>query len=120
MAHHLGSEAVVTHSAVKAAALSKNENSSGNQGMSGVWTKLRDGTLSAGAAARDRMNVKTLRLAITGLSGAGKTVFLVSVISNLLAMVRGAGGKKWDSLPRLREVLTNPQGQSRLLGIEIE
>jgi predicted YcjX-like family ATPase len=35
-------------------------------------------------------------------------------------MVRGAGGKKWDSLPRLREMLTNPQGQSRLLGIEIE
>jgi hypothetical protein len=36
--------------------------------MSGVWTKLRDGTLSAGAAARDRMNVTTLRLAITGLT----------------------------------------------------
>jgi uncharacterized protein len=47
-------------------------------------------------------------------------VFLVSIISNLLAMVRGAGGKKWDSLPHLREMLTNPQGQSRLLGIEIE
>ena len=62
----------------------------------------------------------TLRLAITGLSGAGKTAFLVSVISNLFAMVRGAGGKRWDSLPRLREKLTNPQGQSRLLGIEIE
>jgi predicted YcjX-like family ATPase len=60
--------------------------------MSGVWTKLRDGTLSAGAAVRDMANVETLRLAITGLSGAGKTVFLVSVISNLLAMVRGAGG----------------------------
>jgi uncharacterized protein len=62
--------------------------------MSGVWTKLRDGTLSAGAAVRDMANVETLRLAITGLSGAGKTVFLVSVISNLLAMVHGAGGKK--------------------------
>src|SRR6476620_6627337 len=88
--------------------------------MSDVWTKLRDGALSAGAAVWDMANVETLRLAITGLSGAGKTVFLVSVISNLLAMVRGAGGKRLDSLPRLREALTNPQGQSRLLGIEIE
>jgi predicted YcjX-like family ATPase len=88
--------------------------------MSDVWNRLRDSTLSAGAAVRDMANVKTLRLAITGLSGAGKTVFLVSVISNLLATVRGTGGKKWDSLPRLREMLTNPQGQSRLLGIEIE
>ena len=35
-------------------------------------------------------------------------------------MVRGAGGKRWDSLPRLKKKLTNPQGQSRLLGIEIE
>jgi hypothetical protein len=84
--------------------------------MSDVWTWLRDSTLSAGAALRDIANVDTLRVAITGLSGAGKTVFLVSVISNLLAMVKGAGGKKWDSLPRLREVLTNPEGQSRLLG----
>src|SRR6476620_6894075 len=88
--------------------------------MSDVWTKLRDGALSAGAAVWDMANVETLRLSITGLSSAGKTVFLVSVISNLLAMVRGAGGKKWDSLPHLREILTNPQGQSRLLGIEIE
>lgn len=88
--------------------------------MSDVWTKLRDGTLAAGSAALDMANVETLRLAVTGLSGAGKTVFLVSVISNLLAMTKGTGGIKRDSLPQLRKAMTNKHGQSRLLGIEIE
>jgi hypothetical protein len=41
--------------------------------MSDVWTKLRDGTLSAGAAVRDMANVKTLRIAITGLSVRPRT-----------------------------------------------
>jgi GTPase SAR1 family protein len=76
--------------------------------MSDVWTTLRDGTLSAGAAVWDMANVETLRLAITGLSGAGKTVLLVSVISNLLAsqgsrsdaaryssLRRGSGWSSW-------------------------
>jgi predicted YcjX-like family ATPase len=98
----------------------RDEKFSGNQGMSSVWTKVGDGARSAGTAVWDKANVETLRLAITGLSGAGKTVFLVSVISNLFAMVRGPGGMRWDSLPRLREKLTNPHGQSRLSGIEIE
>ncbi len=88
--------------------------------MSRVWTKLRDGTLAAGSAALDMANVETLRLAVTGLSGAGKTVFLVSIISNLLAMTKGAGGKQWDSLPQLRKAMTDELGQSRLLAIEIE
>ena len=91
--------------------------------MSGLLTNLGDGARSAGAAVvgkvRTTGTTSTLRLAITGLSGAGKTAFLVSVISNLFAMVRGADGNRWDSLPRLKKKLTN-KGQSRLLGIEIE
>jgi hypothetical protein len=80
--------------------------------MSDAWIKLHDGTLAAGSAAWDVANVETLRLAVTGLSGAGKTVFLVSVISNLLAMGRGVGGQRWDSLPKLRKALANEQGHS--------
>jgi uncharacterized protein len=107
-----------------AISFNRDDKFSGNQGMSGLWTNLGDGARSAGAAVvgkvRTTGTTSTLRLAITGLSGAGKTAFLVSVISNLFAMVRGADGNRWDSLPCLRKKLRNPQGQSRLLGIEIE
>jgi len=50
----------------------------------------------------------TLRLAVTGLSRAGKTVFVTSLLANLLAMGRGPGAGL-DTLPALRVALI-PQG----------
>lgn len=88
--------------------------------MSGAWSTVRDGTLAARDAALDLTNVETLRLAVTGLSRSGKTVFLVSLISNLLAMARGVDGQRLDTLPRLAKHLADEQGHSRLLKIEIE
>ena len=55
-----------------------------------------------------------LSIGVTGLSRAGKTVFIVSAIQNLVAM--GAGQ---DSLPALSKELSETAG-SRLVGIEIE
>ena len=52
------------------------------------------------AGAVDRLNNTPVRVAVTGLSRAGKTVFLTSLLSNLLAS--GAGR---DTLPALRAVL---------------
>jgi hypothetical protein len=69
--------------------------------------------------ADDTLNETTIRLAVTGLSRAGKTVFIVSMIANLLAM-----GRRLDTLPalarrigdagRLREVALAPSGSSTL------
>ncbi|MFO1158789.1 MAG: YcjX family protein [Reyranellaceae bacterium] len=86
--------------------------------MSDVWNTLVHQTAVAKDAVWDLANVDTLRLGITGLSGAGKTVFLVSVISNLLAMVRDRDAV--DSLPRFRKALTDENGQLRLLDVKIE
>lgn len=83
--------------------------------MSGAWRLLRDGTLLARDAGYDLANVETVRLAVTGLSRAGKTVFLVSVISNLLAMVR----ERQDTLPALSRALSDEKGL-RLLEVAIE
>jgi uncharacterized protein len=91
-----------------------------NSGITGAWTSFRDGWHATRDAARDAATVKTYRVAITGLSRAGKTVFLVSLISNLLAMVRGANGQRWNTLPRLTEKLRDSAGNSRLLDVEIE
>ncbi|UPY38583.1 YcjX family protein [Sediminicoccus sp. KRV36] len=88
--------------------------------MSGVWAQLRDGTLAVGDAAWNAANVETYRLAVTGLSRAGKTVLMVSLISNLLAMARGTEGTRWNTLPKLAARLSDGKGGSRLLGMEIE
>jgi predicted YcjX-like family ATPase len=53
---------------------------------------------TAGDAARALAGRERLRLAVTGLSRAGKTVFLTSLIANLLAAGRGA-----RTLPALSE-----------------
>jgi len=85
-----------------------------------TWANLRDSVIATGDAARNAATVDTYRIAVTGLSRAGKTVFLVSLISNLLAMVRGANGQRWNTLPRLMDKLVDSAGNSRLLDIEIE
>jgi len=76
---------------------------------------LRDGVQALGEATRDAARVTTLRLAVTGLSRAGKTVFLVSLIGNLLAMGRGV-----DALPALGRRLAASGGGSRLVSVAIE
>jgi len=76
---------------------------------------LRDAASATIDAAHQIGNVETLRVAVTGLSRAGKTVFLVSLISNLLAMGRGR-----DTLPALRAALDDGTGRSRLVGVAIE
>jgi len=86
--------------------------------MDSVWRQLLNGATVAVDTARDLANVDTLKVGITGLSGAGKTVFMVSLISNLLAMVRGQGAV--DSLPAFRKLLTDESGQLRLLDVTIE
>ncbi|MBO1076422.1 YcjX family protein [Roseomonas marmotae] len=59
------------------------------------------------------LNETTLRVAITGLSRSGKTVFITSVIANLLAMGRGR-----NTLPALSAQLER-QG-TRLLSVGLE
>jgi uncharacterized protein len=83
--------------------------------MIGGLTTLRDGVQALGEATRDAARLTTLRLAVTGLSRAGKTVFLVSLIGNLLAMGRGV-----DSLPALGRRLAASGGGSRLVSVSIE
>lgn len=70
------------------------------------------------------LNETTLRLAVTGLSRAGKTVFIVSMLANLLAM-----GRRVDTLPalartlgggeRLRSVTISPSGSSTVPHFEL-
>jgi uncharacterized protein len=83
--------------------------------MMGGLTTLRDGVQALGEATRDAARLTTLRLAVTGLSRAGKTVFLVSLIGNLLAMGRGM-----DALPALGRRLAATGGGSRLVSVSIE
>jgi uncharacterized protein len=70
---------------------------------------LRDVSEYADAA----LNETNVRIAVTGLSRAGKTVFLTSLIHNLLALGRGR-----DTLPALRECL-KAEGVTRLHSIRI-
>ena len=59
------------------------------------------------------VNEDVIRLAVTGLSRAGKTVFITSLIQNLLAL--GAGR---NTLPRLAARLAVDSG-SRLVGVRV-
>jgi hypothetical protein len=67
----------------------------------------------ARAAAGRAANETTIRLAVTGLSRAGKTVFLTSMIANLLALGRGR-----DTLPAVQKRL-EAGGESRLRTVRI-
>ncbi len=59
------------------------------------WTQFRRGwrmaRRQAAAALHEAVNTETIRLAVTGLSRAGKTVFITSAVQNLLAMADGKG-----------------------------
>ncbi len=71
----------------------------------------------AGAAVESRLNETTIRLAVTGLSRAGKTVFITSLIQNLLALGQGAAGGV-NTLPRLVALLSE-HGGYRLRGVKV-
>ncbi|MFC7607467.1 YcjX family protein [Teichococcus aestuarii] len=58
---------------------------------------LGEGLARLTSEAERALNETTLRIAITGLSRSGKTVFITSLIANLLALGRGR-----DTLPALR------------------
>ena len=71
--------------------------------------------LAAGSVAgmERALNEDRIRLAVTGLSRAGKTVFITSLIQNLLALGRGR-----DTMPLITARLTR-NGASRLRGVEV-
>ena len=73
---------------------------------------LRAGAAAWQAAERG-INEDRIRLAVTGLSRAGKTVFITSLVENLLAL---AGGR--DTLPKLRAKLEQG-GATRLRGVRL-
>jgi uncharacterized protein len=81
--------------------------------LSRVRSTLRDAARGLSAFAEQSLNETVIRVAVTGLSRAGKTVFLTSLITNLLALDKGR-----DTLPRLRAALT-ANGANRLHQVRI-
>ena len=72
------------------------------------------GLAAGGAAGIDRaVNKDHIRLAVTGLSRAGKTMFITSLIHNLLAL-----GQRRNTLPSLTARLTQ-DGINRLRSVEV-
>ncbi|MFC3127223.1 YcjX family protein [Pseudoroseomonas globiformis] len=59
------------------------------------------------------MNETRLRIAVTGLSRAGKTVFITSLVHNLLALPR------YDTLPQLSRQLRSAAGEHRLDAVRV-
>ncbi len=58
--------------------------------MSGLFSPVEDALAGLGDLARAVAGRERVRLAVTGLSRAGKTVFLTSLVANLLAAGQGA------------------------------
>jgi predicted YcjX-like family ATPase len=81
--------------------------------MTGLGAGLRDLAASATSAVDVAVNETLIRLAVTGLSRAGKTVFITSLIRNLLALGQGRG-----TLPQL-QVCLETGGTSRLKHVRI-
>lgn len=73
----------------------------------------RDAADRARVAVEGRVNERTVRLAVTGLSRAGKTVFLTSLVANLLAM-----GRDRRTLPAVQDALERG-GAGRLRGVRL-
>ena len=74
---------------------------------------LRRLAADAGSAIDRAVNEDVIRLAVTGLSRAGKTVFITSMIQNLLALA-----DQRDVLPRLTQRLSD-RGANRLRDVTI-
>lgn len=82
-------------------------------GPRNLWSGLANAVNTAKVAADQTLNEGTIRIGVTGLSQAGKTVFITSLIHNLLGLGTGA-----DTLPRITERLTE-NGVNRLKRIEL-
>ncbi len=78
-----------------------------------VWSGIRALAGTATGAIDDQLNEHRIRLAITGLSLAGKTVFTTALIQNLIAMGEGR-----DTLPRFARRLSQG-GRSRLRRVRL-
>ena len=78
-----------------------------------IFDPIRRVAASAWETAEELVNEERLHLAVTGLSRAGKTVFITSLVENLLGL---AGGR--DTLPKFRAALEH-QGESRLRGVRL-
>jgi predicted YcjX-like family ATPase len=63
--------------------------------------------------AKQAINEASIRIAVTGLSRAGKTVFITSLIHNLLAL-----GQRRNTLPRVHTAF-GVNGTSRLREVRI-
>jgi predicted YcjX-like family ATPase len=74
---------------------------------------FRNFVACAGAAVERAINEEVIRLAVTGLSRAGKTVFITSLIQNLLALA-----DRRDVLPQLSRRLAD-RGANRLRDVTI-
>ena len=79
------------------------------QAVTGARNLVRGTT----TALDDQLNETTIRLAVTGLSRAGKTVFITSLIQNLLALGQGR-----DTLPLINRRLNAASG-SRLRSVRV-
>ena len=79
------------------------------QAFAGVHNLVRGTT----TALNDQLNETVIRLAVTGLSRAGKTVFITSLIQNLLALGQGR-----NTLPLISRRL-NGGGGSRLQSVRV-
>ncbi len=77
------------------------------EGMQDTASQIRAGVKRA-VGAEDH-----IRLAVTGLSRAGKTVFITSMVQNLLAL-----GQGMNTLPKLERRLTE-NGQCRLTSVQV-
>lgn len=78
-----------------------------------VAAGLRELATESVAGMERALNEDRIRLAVTGLSRAGKTVFITSLIQNLLALGQGR-----DTLPKIMKRLTQ-DGASRLRSIAV-
>lgn len=85
----------------------------GTPDLTSLTTGLRNLARNATAGVEATLNETPIRLAVTGLSRAGKTVFVTSLIRNLLALGQGRG-----TLPQLQACL-EAQGASRLKQVRI-
>jgi predicted YcjX-like family ATPase len=85
--------------------------------MTAEWRGWRAGlgylAGSVGQSLDEAVNEDRIRLAVTGLSRAGKTLFITSLVQNLLAL--GAGR---NTLPQLSRRLTE-MGENLLLDVSV-
>ncbi len=81
--------------------------------LTGVGNRALDLAKGAVDQGDSLVNETTIKLAITGLSRSGKTVFITSMIQNLLAL-----GDKKNSLPALTSRLQSQKG-TRLRDVKV-